>query len=93
MPEVATAARQDGAARRDSDRIDESFRLACEALAVGVTCSSEHIIDRAQRFRRGYSGPATRPAAPRRRIPPPRPAHAGLPHAHEPRLPSEKPGH
>jgi hypothetical protein len=28
MLEVATAARQDGAARRDSDRIDESFRLA-----------------------------------------------------------------
>ena len=45
--------------RRDSDRIDESFRLASEALAVGVTYSSERIIDRARRFRREYSGPAT----------------------------------
>jgi hypothetical protein len=59
MIEVATAARQDGTARRDSDRIDESFRLACEALAVGVTYSSERIVDRARRFRREYTGPAT----------------------------------
>jgi len=59
MIEVATAARQDGPARRDSDRIDESFRLACEALAVGVTYSSERIVDRARRFRREYTGPAT----------------------------------
>src|SRR5580692_2976799 len=59
MLEVATAARQDGATRRDSDRIDESFRLACEALAVGVTYSSERIVDRARRFRREYTGPAT----------------------------------
>ena len=59
MLEVATAARQDGAARRDSDRIDESFRLACEALGVGVAYSSERIVDRARRFRREYTGPAT----------------------------------
>jgi transcriptional regulator with XRE-family HTH domain len=59
MLEVATAARQDGATRRDSDRIDESFRLACEALAVGVAYSSERIVDRARRFRRQHSGPAT----------------------------------
>jgi transcriptional regulator with XRE-family HTH domain len=59
MLEVATAARQDGAARRDSDRIDESFRLACDALSAGVTYSSERVIDRARRFRRGYAGPAT----------------------------------
>jgi transcriptional regulator with XRE-family HTH domain len=59
MLEVATAARQDGAARRDKDRVEESFRLACEALAVGVTYSSDRIIDRARRFRREYSGPAT----------------------------------
>jgi hypothetical protein len=59
MLEVATAARQDGTNRRDSDRIDEAFRLACEALAVGVTYSSERVIDRARRFRREYSGPAT----------------------------------
>jgi len=59
MLEVATAARQDGEARRDSDHIDESFRLAREALAVGVAYSSERIVDRAQRFRRGHSGPAT----------------------------------
>src|SRR5712691_177790 len=59
MLEVATAARQDGTARRDNGRIDEAFRLACEALAVGVTYSSERVIDRARRFRRDYSGPAT----------------------------------
>jgi hypothetical protein len=59
MLEVATTARQDGAARRDSDRIDESFRLACEALGVGVAYSSERIVDRARRFRRDYTGPAT----------------------------------
>jgi hypothetical protein len=59
MLEVATAARQEGTARRDNDRIDESFRLACEALAVGVTYSSERVIDRARRFRCDYSGPAT----------------------------------
>jgi hypothetical protein len=59
MLEVATAARQDGVARRDSDRIDESFRLACEALGVGVAYSSERIVDRARRFRREYAGPAT----------------------------------
>jgi transcriptional regulator with XRE-family HTH domain len=59
MLEVATAARQDGTGRRDSDRIDEAFRLAGEALAVGVTYSSERVIDRARRFRREYSGPVT----------------------------------
>jgi transcriptional regulator with XRE-family HTH domain len=59
MLEVATAACQDGAARRDSDRVDEAFRLAVEALAVGVTYSSERVIERARRFRREYSGPAT----------------------------------
>jgi transcriptional regulator with XRE-family HTH domain len=59
MLEVATAACQDGTARRDSDRVDEAFRLACEALGVGVSYSSERVIERARRFRRGYSGPAT----------------------------------
>jgi hypothetical protein len=59
MLEVATAACQDGTARRDSDRIDEAFRLACEALGVGVTYSSERVIERARRFRREYSGRAT----------------------------------
>jgi transcriptional regulator with XRE-family HTH domain len=59
MLEVATAARQDGKARRDSDRIDEAFRLGCEALGIGVTYSSERVIERARRFRREYSGPAT----------------------------------
>jgi hypothetical protein len=59
MLEVATAACQDGTARRDSDRVDEAFRLACEALGVGVTYSSERVIERARRFRREYSGPAT----------------------------------
>jgi transcriptional regulator with XRE-family HTH domain len=59
MLEVATAARQDGTSRHDNDRIDEAFRLACEALGVGVTYSSERVIERARRFRRDYSGPAT----------------------------------
>jgi hypothetical protein len=57
MLEVATAARQDGAARHDTGRIDEAFRLAGEALAMGVTYSSERVIERARRFRRGYTGP------------------------------------
>jgi transcriptional regulator with XRE-family HTH domain len=59
MLDVATAACQDGTARHDSDRVDEAFRLACEALGVGVTYSSERVIERARRFRREYSGPAT----------------------------------
>jgi transcriptional regulator with XRE-family HTH domain len=59
MLEVATAACQDGTARRDSDRVDEAFRLACEALGVGVTYSSERVIERARRFRREFSGQAT----------------------------------
>jgi transcriptional regulator with XRE-family HTH domain len=59
MLEVATAACQDGTARHDSDRVDEAFRLACEALGVGVTYSSERVIERARRFRREYSGHAT----------------------------------
>jgi antitoxin component HigA of HigAB toxin-antitoxin module len=59
MLEVATAARQDGMARRDSDRVDEAFRLAREALGVGVAYSSERVIERARRFRHGYSGQAT----------------------------------
>jgi hypothetical protein len=32
MLEVATAARQDGMQQKDNDRIDESFRLAFDAL-------------------------------------------------------------
>jgi hypothetical protein len=59
MLEVATAARQDGTSKRDSDRIDEAFRLACEALGVGITYSSERVIERARRFRREYDGPVT----------------------------------
>jgi hypothetical protein len=50
---------QDGTSRRDGDRVDEAFRLACEALGVGVTYSSERVIGRARRFRREYSGQAT----------------------------------
>ena len=59
MLEVATAACQAGTARHDSDRVDEAFRLTCEALEVGVTYSSERVIERARRFRRDYSGPVT----------------------------------
>jgi transcriptional regulator with XRE-family HTH domain len=59
MLEVATAARQEGTSRHDSDRIDAAFRLACEALSVGITYSSERVIERARCFRREYSGPVT----------------------------------
>ena len=59
MLEVATAACQDGAGRKESDRADEAFRLACEALRVGIDYSSERVIARARRFRRSYDGPAT----------------------------------
>jgi transcriptional regulator with XRE-family HTH domain len=59
MLEVATAARQDGTNRHDNERINEAFRLACEALRVGVTYSSERVVERARRFRREYSGRAT----------------------------------
>lgn len=59
MLEVATAACQDGTTRKDSDRVDEAFRLACEALRVGADYSSERVIARARKFRRDYDGPAT----------------------------------
>ena len=59
MLEVATAACQDGASKKDSDRVDEASRLACEALRVGVDYSSEKVIARARRFRRDYDGQAT----------------------------------
>jgi len=57
--EVATAARQDGMRKNDSDRIDESFRLASEALGIGIAYSSERVIEKARRFRRHYAGPGT----------------------------------
>jgi hypothetical protein len=59
MLEVATAARQDGIRKRDSERIDESFQLAYEALGIGIAYSSERVIQRARRFRRYYTGPST----------------------------------
>jgi hypothetical protein len=59
MLEVATAARQDGMRKKDSERIDESFRLASEAVGIGVHYSSERVLERARRFRRSYAGPAT----------------------------------
>jgi hypothetical protein len=59
MLEVATAARQDGVNRKDSDRVDEAFRLGCEGLGIGVTYSSERVVERVRRFRREYKGPAT----------------------------------
>jgi hypothetical protein len=57
--EVATAVRQDGVRRKDGDRVDEAFQLACEGLGAGVTYSSERVIERVRRFRREYGGPAT----------------------------------
>ena len=59
MLEVATAARQDGMRRRDSERIGESFQLATEALGIGIAYSSARVIQRARRFRRYYAGPST----------------------------------
>jgi len=47
------------AGRVPGDRINESFRLTCEALGTGVAYSSERIVDRARRFRREYAGPAS----------------------------------
>jgi transcriptional regulator with XRE-family HTH domain len=59
MLEVATAARQDGISRHDTVRVDEAFRLACEAHATGVAYSSERVTERVRQFRRSYSGPPT----------------------------------
>jgi transcriptional regulator with XRE-family HTH domain len=59
MLEVAAAARQDGIRQKDSERIDESFRLASEALGIGISYASERVIEKARRFRRGYAGPGT----------------------------------
>ena len=59
MLEVATAARQEGAAARDTDRIDEAFALASQALASGQRYASERVIERSRQFRRAYSGPVT----------------------------------
>jgi hypothetical protein len=39
--------------------VDEAFQLASDALAAGVTYSSERVIERARRFRRDFAGPAT----------------------------------
>jgi transcriptional regulator with XRE-family HTH domain len=58
MLEVATAVRQAGETRRDRDQVGEAFRLANEALTIGVNYSSERVIQRARRFRRNYNGPA-----------------------------------
>jgi transcriptional regulator with XRE-family HTH domain len=59
MLEVATAACQAATVNHDTDRVDEAFQLASEALGAGVTYSSERVIERARRFRRDYAGPAT----------------------------------
>jgi transcriptional regulator with XRE-family HTH domain len=59
MLEVATAARQEGMKKKDTERIDESFRLAAEALSIGILYSSERVTERARHFRRSYDGPVT----------------------------------
>lgn len=59
MLEVATAARQAGMFEKDRDRVREAFRLAAEAIHIGVTYSSERVIQHARGFRRGYGGPIT----------------------------------
>ncbi|GAA5083577.1 transcriptional regulator with XRE-family HTH domain [Thermocatellispora tengchongensis] len=50
--EIATA-------RLIAGDLDEAFRLAQEALTVGVTYQSERVIQRARRFRHRYTGPVT----------------------------------
>jgi hypothetical protein len=45
--------------KKDNERIDESFRLASEALGIRIAYSSERVIEKARRFRRNYSGPRT----------------------------------
>ncbi|GIH77874.1 helix-turn-helix domain-containing protein [Planobispora longispora] len=52
MTEIATA-------KALSGHYDEAFHLISNALTVGVTYSSERIIQRARRFRRTYTGPMT----------------------------------
>lgn len=59
MLEVATAACHGGTGERDTAKINEAFRLAREAVTIGMTYSSERVIQRARRFRRGYGGPTT----------------------------------
>nr|WP_189180554.1 helix-turn-helix transcriptional regulator [Microbispora rosea] len=52
MTEIATAKSMAG-------EIDEAFRLASDALAVGVNYASDRVIHRVRRFRRSYAGPVT----------------------------------
>ncbi len=59
MLEVATAARQEATASRDTGRVDEAFGLAVEALAAGQRYGSERVIERSRQFRRAYTGPVT----------------------------------
>jgi hypothetical protein len=59
MLEVATAARQEATASRDTARIDEAFALAGEALAAGQRYGSERVLERSRQFRRAYAGPVT----------------------------------
>lgn len=59
MLEVATAARQGGICEKDTAKTNEAFRLAGEAITIGVAYASERVIQRARRFRRGYKGPMT----------------------------------
>lgn len=52
MIEIATA-------RSSAGDVDEAFRLAGEALTIGLTYQSERLIQRARRFRNRYTGPVT----------------------------------
>jgi hypothetical protein len=59
MLEVATAGCQEGMAQKDSPRVDEAFRLASGAVAVGMRYSSERVLQRSRQFRRSYGGPTS----------------------------------
>lgn len=50
---------QEGVNHRDMARIDEAFRLAREAMAVGMRYNSERVLQGTRQFRRGYAGPVT----------------------------------
>ena len=45
-------------AHAEAGDVDEAFRLAHEALGIGVRFSSERVVGRVRSFRRSYRGPA-----------------------------------
>lgn len=52
-------AREGGHRERDTGQMNEAFRLAREALAIGVAYGSERIIQHARKFWHTHTGPMT----------------------------------